>query len=146
MNSEAEIIEEELVYGARRRELMWQKLGLTGMAFGMAGCLAAALVALFDVDPPPMIVPFDSATGMALPNAIVEAVSLTERPAIIEAQVYRYVIDRETYNQLDNDVRVRRVLDQSDGYGRRAELLFRWFRELLKGRSGWNNCHGASWP
>ena len=115
MNSEAEIIEEELVYGARRRELMWQKLGLTGMAFGMAGCLAAALVALFDVDPPPMIVPFDSETGMALPNAMVEAVSLTERPAIIEAQVYRYVIDRETYNQLDNDVRVRRVLDQSDG-------------------------------
>ena len=93
MNSEAEIIEEELVYGARRRELMWQKLGLTGMAFGMAGCLAAALVALLDVDPPPMIVPFDSETGMALPNAVVEAVSLTERPAIIEAQVYRYVND-----------------------------------------------------
>ena len=46
-----------------------------------------------------MIVPFDSETGMALPNAMVEAVSLTERPAIIEAQVYRYVIDRETYNQ-----------------------------------------------
>ena len=38
MNSEAEVIEEELVYGARRRELMWQKLGLTGMGFGMAGC------------------------------------------------------------------------------------------------------------
>ena len=36
MNSEAEIIEEELVYGARRRELMWQKLGLTGMAFGLS--------------------------------------------------------------------------------------------------------------
>jgi len=65
MNSEAEIIEEELVYGARRRELMWQKLGLTGMAFGMAGCLVAALVALLDVDPPPMIVPFDSETGTA---------------------------------------------------------------------------------
>jgi type IV secretion system protein VirB8 len=46
MNSEAEIIEEELVYGARRRELMWQKLGLTGMAFGMAGCLTAALASI----------------------------------------------------------------------------------------------------
>ncbi len=41
MTSEAENTEEELVYGARRRELMWQKLGLTGMAFGIAGCLAA---------------------------------------------------------------------------------------------------------
>ena len=114
MVSEAEVIEEELVYGARRRELMWQKLGLSGLGFGVIGCLAAAGVAILDVDPPPMIVPFDTETGMALPNAIVQAVSLTERPAIIEAQVYRYVIDRETYNQLDNDVRVRRVLDQSD--------------------------------
>ena len=115
MTSEVEIIEEELVYGARRRELMWQKLGFAGLGFGVIGCLAAAGVALLDVDPPPMIVPFDTETGMALPNAIVRAVSLTERPAIIEAQVYRYVIDRETYNQLDNDVRVRTVLDQSGG-------------------------------
>ena len=115
MTSDAEIIEEELVYGARRRELMWQKLGFAGLGFGVIGCLAAAGVALLDVDPPPMIVPFDTETGMALPNAIVRAVSLTERPAIIEAQVYRYVIDRETYNQLDNDVRVRTVLDQSGG-------------------------------
>ena len=115
MTSEVEIIEEELVYGARRRELMWQKLGFAGLGFGVIGCLAAASVAILDVDPPPMIVPFDTETGMALPNAIVRAVSLTERPAIIEAQVYRYVIDRETYNQLDNDVRVRTVLDQSGG-------------------------------
>ncbi len=115
MASETEVIEEELVYGARRRELMWQKLGFVGMGFGVIGCLAAAGVAILDVDPPPMIVPFDSETGMALSNATVRAVSLSERPAIIEAQVYRYVIDRETYNQLDNDVRVRRVLEQSDG-------------------------------
>ena len=115
MVSEADVIEEELVYGARRREVMWQKLGLSGLGFGVIGCLAAASVAILDVDPPPMIVPFDTETGMALPNALVRAVSLTERPAIIEAQVYRYVIDRETYNQLDNDVRVRTVLDQSDG-------------------------------
>ena len=93
---------------------MWQKIGLAGLGFGVIGCLAAASVAILDVDPPPMIEPFDTEPGMALPNAIVQAVSLTERPAIIEAQVYRYVIDRETYNQLDNDVRVRRVLDQSD--------------------------------
>ncbi|WP_282094112.1 virB8 family protein [Epibacterium ulvae] len=115
MVSEVEIIEEELVYGARRRELMWQKLGLSGLGFGVIGCLVAAGVAILDVDPPPMIVPFDVETGMALPNAIVQAVSLTERPAIIEAQIYRYVINRETYNQLDNDIRVRTVLDQSDG-------------------------------
>ncbi len=115
MAGDAEIIEEELVYGARRREMLWQRLAFAGLGFGILGCLAAAAVAVLDVDPAPMIVPFDSETGMALPNASVRAVSLTERPAIIEAQVYRYVTDRETYNQLDNDLRVTRVLDQSDG-------------------------------
>ncbi len=52
---------------------------------------------------------------MALPEATVQAVSLAERPAVIQAQVYRYVVDRETYNQLDNDLRVRRVLAGSEG-------------------------------
>ena len=32
MASEQEIIEEELVYGALRRERLWQRLGLTGPA------------------------------------------------------------------------------------------------------------------
>ena len=31
MNSEREIIEEELVYGALRRERLWQRLGLLGI-------------------------------------------------------------------------------------------------------------------
>ena len=35
--------------------------------------------------------------------------------AIIEAEVFRYISDREVYNQLDNDVRVRSVLRRSDG-------------------------------
>jgi type IV secretion system protein VirB8 len=115
MAEDHEIIEEELVYGARRRELFWQKLGVTGLGFGALSCLAAALVAILDTDPAPLIVPFDSETGMALPNAVVEAVTLTERPAIIEAQIFRYVTNREAYNQLNNDLRVARVLAQSDG-------------------------------
>ena len=45
----------------------------------------------------------------------VETVRLSERPAVIEAQIYRYIFERETYNQLDNDLRVRRVLAQSGG-------------------------------
>ena len=93
-----ETLEEELVYGARRREQLWQTLAFTGLAFGVVGCLAAATVAVLDVDPPP-----------------VEAVSIMERPAVIQSQVFRYVTARETYNQLDNDLRIRRVLSMSDG-------------------------------
>ncbi|MEI4234683.1 type IV secretion system protein [Roseovarius sp. D22-M7] len=113
--STRELVEEELVYGALRREQLWRMIGLGGAGFGVVGCLAAAAVALMVEAPPPVVVPYDPETGMALPNATVETISLAERPAVIEAQIYRYILDREIYNQLDNDLRVRRVLAQSMG-------------------------------
>ena len=115
MATEQEHIEEELIYGARRREQLWQKLGIAGMAFGVIGCLSAAAVAVLDVDPDPVVVPFNPETGMALPNAQVETQRVTENQAIIESVAFPYVTDRETYNQLDNDVRVRSILERSDG-------------------------------
>ena len=114
MDDETAIIEEELVYGALRRERLWQRLGLLGLIFGILGCLSAAAVAILDVDPPPVVVPYDPATGFALPEASVGATTVTENRAIIEAEVFRYVTDREVYNQLDNDVRIRSVLHRSD--------------------------------
>ncbi len=115
MASEQEIIEEELVYGALRRERLWQRLGLIGLIFGTLGCLSAAAVAILDVDPPPVVVPYDPETGFALPEASVGATSVTSNQAVIEAEVFRYVTDREVYNQLDNDLRIRSVLRRSDG-------------------------------
>lgn len=114
MDEETAIIEEELVYGAMRRERLWQRLGLLGLIFGVLGCLSAAAVAILDVDPPPVVVPYDPETGFALPEASVGATTVTENRAIIEAEVFRYVTDREVYNQLDNDVRIRSVLRRSD--------------------------------
>ena len=114
MDEETTIIEEELVYGALRRERLWQRLGLLGMVFGILGCLSAAAVAILDVDPPPVVVPYDPETGFALPEASVGATTVTENRAIIEAEVFRYVTDREVYNQLDNDLRIRGVLSRSD--------------------------------
>jgi type IV secretion system protein VirB8 len=113
--STRELVDEELIHGALRRERLWQMIGIGGAGFGVIGCLAAAAVALMIETPPPVVVPYDPETGMALPNATVAAVSLAERPAVIEAQIYRYILDREAYNQLDNDLRVRRVLAQSTG-------------------------------
>lgn len=115
MDEETAIIEEELVYGALRRERLWQRLGLSGLIFGSLGCLSAAAVAILDVDPPPVVVPYDPATGFALPEVTVKASDVTENQAIIEAEVFRYVTDREAYNQLDNDLRIRNVLRRSDG-------------------------------
>lgn len=122
MTRETEIVEEEFIYGARRREQLWQKLALSGLVFGIVGCLSAAAVAILDVDPDPVVVPYNPETGMALPNASVGAVRVTENEAIIESVVFRYVTDRETYNQLDNDLRVRSILERSD---RAAETSMR---------------------
>ena len=109
-----ELIEEELIYGARRRERVWKAVAGVASLFGVMGCLSAAAVAVLDVDAPPALVPYDPDTGLALPEATVQAVTLAERPAVIQAQVFRYIVDRETYNQLDNDVRVRRVMAASE--------------------------------
>ena len=125
MDEEAAIIEEELVYGALRRERLWQRLGFLGLGFGTIGCLSAATVAILDVDPPPVVVPYDPATGFALPEASVGATTVTENRAIIEAEVFRYVTDRETYNQLDNDLRIRSVLRRSDR-GAQVSLRETW--------------------
>ena len=114
MNRVSEILEEELIYGARRRERVWKAIAGASALFGVMGCLAAAAVAVLDADPPPALVAYDPNTGLALPEATVRAVSLAERPAVIQAQVFRYVADRETYNQLDNDLRVRRTLAMSE--------------------------------
>ena len=66
--------------------------------------------------PPPVVVPYGPRDRLSLcPMPRFETVRLAERPAIIEAQIYRYIVEREAYNQLDNDLRVRRVLAQSTG-------------------------------
>ncbi|ODM45841.1 hypothetical protein A9320_27290 [Ruegeria sp. PBVC088] len=125
MDEDTAIIEEELVYGALRRERLWQRLGLFGLVFGILGSLSAAAVAILDVDPPPVVVPYDPETGFALPEASVGATTVTENRAIIEAEVFRYVTDREVYNQIDNDLRIRSVLRRSDGAAR-ASLRQIW--------------------
>ena len=42
----SEILEEELIYGARRRERVWKVLAGLGLTFGVVGCLSAAAVAM----------------------------------------------------------------------------------------------------
>ena len=44
--SARELVEEELIHGALRREQLWKMIGLGGAGFGVLGCLAAAAVAL----------------------------------------------------------------------------------------------------
>lgn len=120
-----EIIEEELIFGARKREVFWRKLALTGWGFGIVGCLSAAAVAVLTEKPAPALVPFDPTTGMALPMASVGTISLNEQQAVVQSLVFTYVRDREVYNRLDNDQRVQTLLNRSEGSARRS-LVEQW--------------------
>ncbi|KIT16571.1 virB8 family protein [Jannaschia aquimarina] len=116
------ILEAEVIYGALRREKFWQ-IGFAGMALVAMVSVGSAAGILYAMRPPaPVVVPFDPATGLAVPNASVEAISLDERTAVVQSLVWQYVTDRETYNQIDNDVRINRALARTDGTARRAFL------------------------
>lgn len=118
-------IEEELIFGAMRREKQWKLATLIAGLVAMGSLVAAAIVVLSYTPPPPVLIPYNPETGIAMPNATVRSISLAEREAVIEAAVYRYVIDRESYNQIDNDLRIRRALSQSSGRAR-ASLSAAW--------------------
>jgi len=120
MTNVKEVFEEELIYGAREEAAMWKRIAFACAGFGVTGCLAAALVALFIDKPPPALVPFDPTTGTALPMANVGSISLAEREAVMQSLVFAYVRDRETYSQLDNDVRIESVFARSTGQAARS--------------------------
>ena len=82
MSNIKDVFEEELIYGAREEAAMWKRIAFVTSGFGVAGCLAAAMVALFIDKPPPALVPFDPTTGAALPMANVGTISLAEREAV----------------------------------------------------------------
>ncbi|MBM3603272.1 MAG: type IV secretion system protein [Alphaproteobacteria bacterium] len=107
--------EEELIYGERRRGAFWMKFGVAGWGFGAVGCIMAAVIAASHETPAPVLVPFDPASGMALPMANLQTISMNNRDAVVQSLVHSYVRDRETYSMLDNDIRVRSVLDRSSG-------------------------------
>lgn len=108
-------IEEELIYGERRRGAFWKKFGITGWGFGAFGCIMAAIIAASHETPPPVLVPFDPSTGTAMPEVNLQSIPMQHRDGVVQSLVYAYVRDRETYNQLDNDQRVLSVLERSSG-------------------------------
>lgn len=120
-----ELIEEELIYGAIRREKTWKSIALVSGIVGIVGCFSAAGVAFFKEMPAPVLVAYDPVAGVALPEVNLQAVSLKQQDAVIASLVHSYVLDRETYNQLDNDARISSVLTRSDGLAR-ASLVELW--------------------
>ena len=119
------ILETEVIYGAMQREKLW-KIAFAGMTFAtVVAVCASAAVMVWHKPLAPIVVPFDPETGMAVPNASVQAVTLSERTAVVQSLIYQYVIDRENYNQIDNDIRINRSLARTEGNARRG-LISLW--------------------
>ena len=119
------ILDAEVIYGAIRRERIWQIAFIAMTATAVISLLSAAYVVSAVRPPAPVVVPFDPDTGLAVPNASVQAISLDERTAVVQALMYQYVQDRETYNQIDNDLRITRALARSQGAAR-SGLVRQW--------------------
>ncbi|MCY1741006.1 virB8 family protein [Ensifer sp. SL37] len=115
-----EVLEEELIFGARDREARWRKIAFVSMGFGAAGSILAGVTALVVDKPAPALIPFDPSTGSALPMANVGTISMAEKEAVMQSLVYAYVRDRESYNQLDNDLRIESVFARSTGQAQRS--------------------------
>ncbi|MGY6697728.1 MAG: virB8 family protein [Roseinatronobacter sp.] len=113
--SAAETVTEELIFGALRRERMWQYIALGSGAFGALMGIGMMVVSLRHDVPAPELIPFDPSTGNAVAWAQVRSISVHEERAVRDSLIYAYVRDREVYNQLDNDTRVRMVLARSTG-------------------------------
>lgn len=117
-DNDKSILEAEVIYGAIQREKLW-KIAFAGMtAAAIVSVCSSAAVMIWHQPPAPIVVPFDPETGMAVPNAAIGSVSLNERSAVVQSLVYQYVIDRESYNQIDNDVRINRALSRTLGAAR----------------------------
>lgn len=128
------ILEAEVVFGALRRERLWQWIGAGSVATALVALATASVVVMSYRPPAPVVVPFDPATGVAVPNAAVGSIRLDEERAVIEALAFQYVMDRETYNQIDNDIRINRALARTAGTAR-AEL-----------RRLWDSSQEGNWP
>ncbi|WP_037317519.1 virB8 family protein [Ruegeria halocynthiae] len=105
--------EADFIFGPRRRERFAYGIAAAGVIVGLAGFIGA--VTLFPLKTiETFVVVVDKDTGEMDRVAAVEALSLDESDAIIQASLVAYVDDRETYDLSDGEQRINSVLQRSD--------------------------------
>ena len=87
----------DFIYGPRRRERFAYFVAAAGVLVGLAGMVAgASLFPLKSIET--FVVVVDKETGQMDRVAAVQALSLSESDAMIQANLVEYVDDRETYD------------------------------------------------
>lgn len=106
--------EVDFIYGPRRRERFAYFVAAAAVLVGLAGIVAgASLFPLKSIET--FVVVVDKDTGEMDRVAAVQALTLSESDAIIQASLVAYVDDRETYDLTDGEQRINSVLERSIG-------------------------------
>ncbi|MAQ82080.1 MAG: type IV secretion system protein VirB8 [Maritimibacter sp.] len=105
--------EADFIFGPRRRERFAYFVAAAGVIVGVVGFVGA--VSLFPLKAvETFVVVVDKETGEMDRVAAVEALTLDESDAVIQANLVAYVDDRETYDLTDGEERINSVLQRSD--------------------------------
>jgi type IV secretion system protein VirB8 len=113
MSKARDEFEVDMIYGPRRRERFAWFIAAAGVLVGLTGFLGA--ISLFPLKTiETFVVVVDKETGEMDRVVAVEALTLDESDAIIQANLVAYVDDRETYDLTDGEGRINSVLERSD--------------------------------
>lgn len=113
MSKARDEFEVDMIFGPRRRERFAYFIAAAGVIIGLTGFLGAiSLLPLKTTET--IVVVVDKETGDMDRVVNVEALTLDESDAIIQANLVAYVDDRETYDVTDGESRINSVLSRSD--------------------------------
>ncbi len=116
MSDQAELIhrfEDEVFFGLQRRVKLFG--WLAALAMGIALCAVITLAVVLPLkEIRPYVVMVDRDTGESELLVSTLPGSLAERDAVREAELVRYVSERETYDVADNATRIPQVLVTSE--------------------------------
>ena len=105
---------EEIYLSAKSRAL-WMTI-VAGVSLLIAAVAVLTLLVMMPLkSTTPYLFMVNEETGATQRLAEVQPMDISEQMAVVQANVVRYVIDRETYDTFDNDTRVRSILNLSEG-------------------------------
>lgn len=106
------ILESEMIFGVRRRErLAWMIAG--GSILVASLCAGALALAMPMKETQAFLTIVDKDTGLAERAVQIEAATMAQRNAVEQSLLFNYVMDRETYDQADNQARIVKVYRMS---------------------------------
>lgn len=108
------ILENEMIFGVKRRERMAWSVAIGGVLIGVGG-IATALLMLPLKETQAFLTIVDHDTGIAERAVQIKRAGIEHADAVKQSLLFNYVMDRETYDVNDNEDRILKVYRQSTG-------------------------------